>query len=88
MGVSIPDFAALGGLAPAGKAAPMQPLNAGQHLQAAVGYSTAMLQGASPEQARLLLQAAVQHLAAAGVTKYAGPTPEPVPRPQPGSVRR
>jgi hypothetical protein len=81
----VPDFAGLIGTAPA---APARPLSAAEHLQAAVGYSAAMLQGASPEQGRLLLQTAVQHLAAAGVTKYAVPTPEPVPRPRDDTAAR
>jgi hypothetical protein len=66
MGTRLPDFAALGGLAPAGKAASTQPLSAAEHLQAAVAYSDAMTRGASPGEAIILGQAAAFHMAAAG----------------------
>jgi hypothetical protein len=71
MGTRIPDFAALGGLAPAGNAASTKPLSAAEHLQAAVAYSHMMTGGVSPGEAIILGQAAAFHMAAAGQTDAA-----------------
>jgi hypothetical protein len=65
MGVPLPDFAGLGGIAPAGKAAPTQPWSAAEHLQVAGAYSHMMTLGASPNEAIILGQAAAFHIAAA-----------------------